>query len=140
MNIKNSILIRARLAFIVVAIFSAAIIVKILHIQIVQGEKWNKRADQIGLQYMSVKATRGNIFSDNGSLLATSVPYYRIAFDPSRVSEVIFQEEIDSLTIELENFYKDRKARDYKMRITNARVSGRKYMILNGGEIGYQEI
>jgi len=138
MNIKNSILVRARVAFLIVAIFSLTIVGKILHIQLVQGEKWNNRADQMSLQYMTVKATRGNIFSDNGSLLATSVPYYRVAFDPSRVKENIFQNEIDSLSIKLSIFYKDRDARDYKIRITNARVSGRKYLILNPTRIDYQ--
>ena len=138
MNIKNSILVRARVAFLIVAIFSITIVGKILHIQLVQGEKWNNRADQMSLQYMTVKATRGNIFSDNGSLLATSVPYYRVAFDPSRVKEDIFQDEIDSLSIRLSYFYKDREARDYKIIITNARVSGRKYLILNPKQIDYQ--
>ena len=81
MNIKSSILLRVRLAFLLVFLFAVAIIYKIIDLQVIEGKKWNMRAAQTGLQYMTMKAPRGNIFSDNGSLLATSVPYYKVALD-----------------------------------------------------------
>ncbi len=139
MNIKNSILLRARIAFLVVSIFALAITYKIIDLQMVEGEKWNKLADEIGLQYRKVKATRGNIYSDNGSLLATSVPYYKVAIDPSRISEERYQNEIDSLCMNLSGFYGDVSPQEYKRRITNARVSGRKYLVVNRMQINYQQ-
>ena len=75
MNIKKSILLRARLAFLCVTLFAGAIVVKIFHIQTVEGEKWRKISDDIGLQYRTIKATRGNIYSDNNSFAC-----YLIAF------------------------------------------------------------
>ncbi|MEM8895616.1 MAG: cell division protein, partial [Bacteroidota bacterium] len=91
MSVKKSILIRVRLAFLVIAIFGAVVLYRIFDLQVNQGEKWRAMADQIGLKYMTVKATRGNIYSDNGSLLATSLPFYNVAFDPSIASDRLFQ-------------------------------------------------
>ncbi|MFT6036914.1 MAG: cell division protein FtsI (penicillin-binding protein 3), partial [Marivirga sp.] len=79
MNIKKSILLRVRIAFLFVLLFSAAIVYQIVNIQWINGDKWKKMADEINLSYQEVKATRGNIYSDNGSLLATSLPFYRVA-------------------------------------------------------------
>jgi len=138
-NIKSSILLRVRLAFLLVFLFALAIIYKIIDLQMIEGEKWNMRAAQTGLQYMTMKAPRGNIFSDNGSLLATSVPYYKVALDPSRVTDEIFQLEIDTLTIKLTEYFGEKSPSDYKRFITNARVSGKKYILLSRKQINYQE-
>ncbi len=139
MNIKNSILVRVRVAFIVVFLFGLLIIYKITNIQFVQGEKWMAMAEKIGLQYRTVKATRGNILSDNGSLLATSLPFYKVAFDPSRASQELYQDGIDSLCFLLSKTFGDKSVKEYKQRINNARVSGKKYVLLNRKQINYQQ-
>lgn len=139
MNIKGTILLRSRIAFIVMFIFSLGIIYRIIVLQFVEGEKWKEISRKVSLQYRTVKATRGNIFSDNGSLLATSVPYYRVALDPTRASEEVFQTELDSLTYYLSSYFGEKDARDYKREITNARVSGRKFLYLSRSQIGYQQ-
>jgi len=108
-------------------------------IQFVEGEKWNALAAQIGLQYREVEATRGNILSDNGSLLATSIPFYRLALDPSRPSDELLNDNLDSLAYYLSNFYGDASATSYKRKIIDARVSGRRYIMLNRSLIDYQE-
>lgn len=82
MNIKKSILIRVRIAFLAVVIFAVCVAAKVGHIQFVEGEKWTKIGNEISFDYKKVKATRGNIYSDNGSLLATSLPFYKVAMTP----------------------------------------------------------
>ena len=139
MNIKNSILFRVRLSFILVVLFALAIVYRIGVIQFAEGEKWNALAAQIGLQYREVEATRGNILSDNGSLLATSIPFYRLALDPSRPSEQLLNENLDSLAYYLASFYGDASATSYKRKIIDARASGRRYILLNRKLIDYQD-
>ncbi len=139
MNIKSSILFRVRLSFILVVLFALAIVYRIGVIQFAEGEKWNALAAQIGLQYREVEATRGNILSDNGSLLATSIPFYRLALDPSRPSEELLSEDLDSLAYHLASFYGDASATSYKRKIIDARASGRRYIMLNRTLIDYQE-
>jgi len=138
-NIKNSILLRVRLAFLPMLLFGIAIVYKIGVIQFVEGEKWRSLAAEIGLEYRSIPATRGNIISDNGSLLATSIPFYKLALDPSRASKLLMDEGLDSLAAKLSSFYKDNSKTIYKQRILNARNSGRRYVLLNRELIDYQE-
>ena len=71
MNIKKSILVRVRVAFLAVVVFAICVGAKVGHIQFVEGEKWTKMGNDLTFDYKKVKATRGNIYSDNGSLLAT---------------------------------------------------------------------
>ena len=67
MNIRKSILLRVRVAFLAFLVFGLAIAYRILDLQVMEGERWKTLADEIGLQYKTIKATRGNIYSDNGS-------------------------------------------------------------------------
>lgn len=120
-------------------LLALAIVVKMGVIQFAEGEKWNALAAQIGLQYREVEATRGNIISDNGSLLATSIPFYRLAMDPSRPSNELLAEELDSLALLLSEFYEDVSKTAYKRKIIDARESGRRYIMLNRKLVNYQE-
>lgn len=138
MNIKKSILIRVRLAFLAVFIFAICVASKIGHIQFVEGEKWAKIGKELSFEYKTVKATRGNIYSDNGSLLATSLPYYKMAMDPTLVKEDVFIAGIDSLSMMLSHYYKDRSATDYSRIIRDGRASGKRYIMLNRKQINYK--
>ncbi len=65
MNIKQSILLRVRLAFLAVLLFAVAVVVRMAYIQIAEGEKWIAMGEAAMFDYRKVKATRGNIYSDN---------------------------------------------------------------------------
>ncbi|MCH8318293.1 MAG: transpeptidase family protein, partial [Bacteroidetes bacterium] len=84
-----------------------------------------------------VKATRGNIYSDNGSLLATSLPFYKVAFDPTIASDELYKQDIDSLCILLSGFFKDRSPEQYKRKIKIARVKKKQYIRLNTKKIDH---
>jgi cell division protein FtsI (penicillin-binding protein 3) len=138
-NIKKSIVLRVRLAFLCVFLFCVAIVVKLVKVQTVEGERWRKLAKENALQYRVVKAVRGNIYSDNGSLLATSLPFYKVAFDPTVIKkDSVFNNGLDSLALLLSKYFKDGSQRDYKMRLSNARKEGKRYMIINRAMINYQ--
>jgi cell division protein FtsI (penicillin-binding protein 3) len=138
-NIKKSILLRVRVAFLAVALFAIAVIGKIGHIQFVEGEEWAAMGERISFDYKRVKATRGNIYSDNGSLLATSLPFYKIAFDATLPKDEIFKEGVDSLAWRLATFFKDRSKKDYKQMLIDARATGKQYIVLNRKQINYQD-
>ncbi|WP_224996460.1 penicillin-binding protein [Cesiribacter sp. SM1] len=139
MKIKQSMLLRVRIAFLFVFIFGAAIIYRIFDLQMLQGSKWRKVAAATSLQYRTIKATRGNIYSDNGSLLATSLPFYRVCMDPTIAKEELYKQSIDSLALMLSRFFGDRSKEEYKRRINDARRSKRQYLIVNRLQIGYQD-
>ncbi|NOT74099.1 MAG: transpeptidase family protein [Cyclobacteriaceae bacterium] len=138
MNIKKSILIRVRIAFLAVVVFAISVAAKVGHIQFVEGEKWTKIGNEISFDYKKIKATRGNIYSDNGSLLATSLPFYKVAMDPTLVKDDIFKRDIDSLCYFLSRYYKDRSETDYKRMFRDARETGKRYVVVNRKQINYQ--
>ncbi|WMJ75505.1 penicillin-binding protein [Cytophagaceae bacterium ABcell3] len=138
MNIKKSIVLRVRIAFLLIFLFSVAVVFRLVKIQVVEGEKWRTMARENLIQYRTVKATRGNIYSDNGSLLATSLPFYKVAFDPTIANDELFYSGIDSLAYHLSSFFRDRSVQEYKRMMINARRSDRRYLILNARTINYQ--
>ncbi|HMQ00093.1 MAG TPA: penicillin-binding protein [Cyclobacteriaceae bacterium] len=139
MNIKQSILIRVRVSFILMLLFTIAITVKMGHIQFVEGKEWEKMGEEVSFQFRTVKATRGNIYSDNGSLLATSLPFYKVAFDATLAKDEIFANGIDSLAYLLAKNYGDKTTEEYRRMIKDARSSGKRYIVLNRKQINYQQ-
>ena len=140
MSIKSNILLRVRIAFLVSAIFAFAIIFRIVYLQFIDGEKWRKKADKVSLRYMKLPATRGNIYAADGSLLATSIPFYKLAMDPKVPHDTTFNKGIDSLSIQLSRFFGDLSAQEYKRKIKNARLEkGEKYLILNPQLLTYED-
>ncbi len=138
MNIKKSILVRVRVAFLCVMVFAVCVAAKIGHIQFVDGDKWEKMSEEINFDYKKVKATRGNIYSDNGSLLATSLPFYKVAIDPTLAKAEVFKSGIDSLSLLLARYYRDKSSTEYKQMLKDARASGRQYIVVNRKQINYQ--
>jgi cell division protein FtsI (penicillin-binding protein 3) len=138
-NIKKSILLRVRVAFLFVVLFALAVIAKIGHVQFVEGKKWAAMGERISFDYKRVKATRGNIYSDNGSLLATSLPFYKIAFDATLPKDEVFKKGLDSLAYHLAKFFKDKSKDDYRRMLLDARETGKQYIILNRKQIDYQD-
>ncbi|MBN3583933.1 transpeptidase family protein [Algoriphagus aestuarii] len=140
MNIKRSILLRVRVVFILVALVAAAIPYRIAQLQLDEGDKWREKAETINFQYREVPATRGNIYAGDGSLMATSLPFYRVAIDPTIVKEDRYKAKIDSLAQKLSAFYKDKSATAYKRMINDARKENKRYLVLNRRQIGYQDM
>ena len=139
MNIRKSIILRVRIAFLIIGVFAFASLARILMLQNEDDGRWLKLAEQIDLDYRTVKATRGNIYSDNGSLLATSLPSYRLAFDPTIASDKIYKKGIDSLAFRLSKHFNDRSRAYYKRRINDARLSNKQYLVLNRKQVSYQD-
>jgi cell division protein FtsI (penicillin-binding protein 3) len=139
-NIKRSIVLRVRVAFLVVALFAGAIFYRIVHLQFVEGEKWQAKSETINFQYRQVSATRGNIYAADGSLLATSLPFYRVVIDPMVAKGDVFAKGIDSLGLMLSAFYKDKSAESYRRMIKDARSGKKRYLIINRQQIGYQDM
>ena len=139
MSIRKSILTRVRLTFLVLVVLAGVLITKIIDIQFVEGERWRSAARDHGLQFMKVKATRGNIFTANGHLLATSLPLYRVAIDPTISADSVFDQQVDSLSLLLASFFQDQTAADYDTLLRTARASGRQYKVLGNRLVTHLE-
>ena len=78
---KKDILWRVYLVYIFICLFGIAIIAQICRLQFSEGKYWKEKADSLTLDYKKIEPARGNIYSSEGSLLATSVPIYNVHVD-----------------------------------------------------------
>ena len=111
-----------------VSVFSVAVIVKVLVIQIKDGEELLERANKRELKIRDEKAHRGNVFSNNGSILATSVPRYNIYFDPLSVKQELFDSEIANLSDSLSRMLKVKSKSQYISSFKKARSERKRYV------------
>ncbi len=139
MSIKRGILLRVRVSFILVFLFSIAIVYRIFTLQYIEGNTWKEKARKSSLKYLELKATRGNIYSDNGSLLATSLPFYNVAMDPTVIDDELYKLKIDSLVYLLSDFFEDRSPTAYKRMVHQARERNRQYLLLSRRQIDFQD-
>jgi cell division protein FtsI/penicillin-binding protein 2 len=58
-----------------------AVFIRIIILQFVQSDKWAAMADKVVFRRQTDKAARGDILSDDGRILASSVPYYTVYMD-----------------------------------------------------------
>jgi cell division protein FtsI (penicillin-binding protein 3) len=131
MNIKKSILLRIRIAFLLIVAVSAMAIARMWYLQYTQGERWERKFTKRDIRFRKIPANRGNIYAADGSLLATSLPYYKVAIDPTHPTDEDFKNNIDSLSILLANFFQDKTAQEYKKMITDARKAKNQFLYLN---------
>ena len=98
MDIKNEVLYRVYiLLFGIVVPVSIALMYRTVQISVVEGERWRAQGRDNYLEYRQVEADRGNILAEDGSLLATSIPYFDIFFDPHASSEEAYMKNVDTL-------------------------------------------
>lgn len=141
MDIKNEVLVRIYiLLFGIIVPITLILMWKTINLGFVNAELWRELGEDNYIKYREIEAERGNIMSDDGSLLATSIPYFDIYFDPSKntVSDRDFNKHVDSLAQSLSNHIKDHPPGKYAELIRNWREQDRKYVLIKRG-VSYQE-
>ena len=94
---KNSPLKIYLVAF-VIFVMACAIIVKLTNIQWVEGDYYRKLAKERTVKNFVIPANKGNLYSADGSLLATSIPNYKIRFDAVAPTKADFKKNIQVLS------------------------------------------
>jgi cell division protein FtsI (penicillin-binding protein 3) len=140
-NNNKDILWRIRTVYAVIAVFALLILGKVLHIQFVEGEHWRNIALNATMRYVGIDAARGDIRSDDGRLLATSIPVYEIRMDLSNqvIPEPVFRASIDSLCISLSSLFGDRTPAQYRSELIAARKQQERYFLVKRN-VGYNEL
>ncbi len=142
MNIRTDILRRSYLAFGLVVLFAIAVLAQMFRVQYVQGERWKAMADSMSTRYVDVEAVRGNIYSNDGSLLASSIPEYDLRMDlyaPGIEDDEVFDSKVDSLAIRLSGFFGDRSSTQYVAALREARKKHNRYFLIKRN-VGHQEL
>ncbi|MCX2431319.1 penicillin-binding protein [Pedobacter sp. GR22-10] len=142
MNIRANILLRVYLAFGLIVLFAFAVFLRLGQVQFLQGKKWKAMADSLSTRYVNVEATRGNIYSNDGSLLATSVPEYELRMDMYAggiADDKVFNEKVDSLGLKLSQIFNDKTAKDYARMLRKGRQDSARYLLIHR-KVGYADL
>ncbi|MBQ4547622.1 MAG: transpeptidase family protein [Bacteroidales bacterium] len=125
---KNDVLWRVFLVYFIVVAVGVLVVLAIVRIQWKDKEELLEKASKRELKVRDEKAHRGNVFSSNGSLLATSVPRYNIFFDPVSVDKKIFDAEVAQLADNLSRMLKNKSKQQYISYLKDARAKNRRYV------------
>lgn len=142
MNIRTNILMRVYLAFGLIVLFAFAVVLKLVDVQFREGHTWVAMADSLSVREFEIEATRGNIYSVDGSLLATSVPEYELRMDMYAGGiqhDKVFNAKVDSLAMKLSAFFKDRSTKEYSRFLRKARRDSARYVLIKR-RVSYQDL
>jgi len=113
------------------------VIVKLVTIQFVDGEKYRGLSEQYTLRNDTIYANKGSVFSADGSLLATSMSQYEIRMDVVTVKADVFEKNVKSLSKELSNML-GRSVSYWETKLRKGRSSKNRYLFI-ARNIGYND-
>ena len=83
---------------IVFFMIAIAIAIKLTNIQWIEGDYYRKLARERTIKNFIIPANKGNIYSADGSLLATSIPNFNIRFDAMAPKSTDFEKDVKPLS------------------------------------------
>ncbi len=121
MNLRNIIVTRFALIYLLMLLLAVTVLVKLLAVQNIKTDRWEQIADNLTNFTVALEPNRGNICADDGNVLATSVPGYYIRIDLAAPGvKKIYAAKSDSLALMLSSFFRHLPAREIKRRLDAA--------------------
>ena len=131
---KQIIFSRVYLIYGMICVFAIVIVFQTLKLQLpfMEGNKWRAKEETLTRNYREIEAVRGNIYATDESLLATSIPKYEVRFDANTeaLKDAYFNENVDSLAIQLAKLFSDKSKAEYLTELKMARATGKRYHLI----------
>ncbi len=105
------------------------IVIKLTNIQWIEGAYYRELAKERTVKNFVIPANRGNIYSSDGSLLATSIPKFTIRFDALAPKNKDFEDNINDLSDSLSSIL-DKSASYYHDLLRKAKVNKNRYCLV----------
>ena len=122
-------------AFMTLLLFS--IIFQVVDIQYFQGEKYRKMSKDLTQKPFTIYANKGNVYSADGNLLATSMSKFTIRMDVMSVNRKLFEKDIKALSNSLSDFL-GKSSSYYEQKLRNARKFKNRYLLI-AKDVGYND-
>ncbi len=119
---------RVYLVYVLMLLFAVAVVVKIIYIQVAEREKLLEYAAKADTRIVEVPAVRGNVFSKNNTIIATTIPVYDIFFDPVAVTDDVFGKDLQGLSDSLSKMFHDYSKSQYVSIFKKARANNKRYV------------
>ena len=110
-------------------LFAFAIGYKLVEIEFVEGDEYRKLAAQGTVKTFEISANRGNVYTSDGNLLATSVSKFDIRMDAVTISDKDFESGIKDLSRSLSKML-GKSAGYYENKIRKARANKNRYLFI----------
>lgn len=110
-------------------VFALAVVFKLCSIQFIEGDKYRAMAQKRSIKAFEIPANRGNVYSADGSLLATSIPKYDVGIDAVTSSDKNFKKYIKPLCDSLAAFT-GKSSGSIEQKIKKARNTKDQYLLL----------
>lgn len=142
---RKNIVLRFGIVYTIICLSFVAVLYRIVVIQTVEHDKWMELASQNKKTDIVVKPTRGNIYACDGRLMASSIPTYYVFMD-LRVPALhekdgkLFKENLDSVSIYLSKFFKDKTPDEYRNSLKKAYREGDSDFPLQPKRISYSQL
>lgn len=129
MSERTNILIKLNMLYILMVAFGLLIVGKIVYYQFFYDKDIINEALKTTRIYTTIEPTRGDIYSSDGKLLATSVAYFEAGIDLNceSITQTVFDETIDSLALSLSGLFSNKTKPEFKNEMVNARDNGSRY-------------
>ena len=108
-------------------LFASGVLYRLATVQFVERNVLEQSALNQNRKMETLEAKRGNIYSIDGALLATSVPSYHVYFDPTVVTENEFNSDLGNLADSL-SLLTNKSSSYWVNYLGNARSSGDRYV------------
>lgn len=135
MSKRNELLYRVYIVLGMFVVFGGLILIKAFNIGVLEQEQWRAEKEKQYVKSEVIKAERGNIYAEDKSLLATSLQFFdiRMDFRATGLTDLAFQQGVDSLAICLSTYVDPSKSASYfknwLLKKRNAK-SGNRYVLL----------
>ena len=140
-NSRKVILVRAYVVLSLLLVFVVAIFTAAIKLQMGTDKVFAGQMSEKNTRIKEVEALRGNIYADDGSLLATSVPKYDVIFDlrADGLTTKIFLSKIDSFSQLCAGMFPEKTADQWKEYLIKHRDKKTRYLKI-AKDLGYEQI
>jgi cell division protein FtsI (penicillin-binding protein 3) len=134
MPLKKDILWRVGVVYVFMLLLAVLIVSKIFYLQVFEGKELEKKSRELNIKNVMVESNRGDIYSTNGRLLASSVPYYEIRLDTRstgcKLSKQAYYKKLDTLAERLSELFHDKSPETYRKELYRARKNGERFYLV----------
>ena len=122
---------RYSLICMLLTLVALAVLIKAGYIMTAQRSYWEQVAKRETRDSVPVPSQRGNILSDDGQLLASSLPEFKLYMDFEQLHEAkndsLWEVKLDSICMGLHDIFPEKSAHDFKAHLEKGRREGKRY-------------
>lgn len=129
MQLSKDIKRRVVFIYLLLSCLAVGIIAQVVYTQTFESHIWNPENYNI-TRTVEVDASRGNIYADDFSLLATSIPEYEVRWDSKVVESTLFNQEVLRLSQQMSELFGDKSAAEYERYLRKEKSKGSRYVLI----------